>query len=174
LPHRAAAALVLFLHQNSRKNRVPNTGQQCPSNFSSFFIAPPPSPPPHPPPPPPPLAAQTPANEASSAVASKSHAHFQYNMRPPRASFSILAGKSLHISYFVELRADIALSTGLIHRIPGVISCCFRTAHVYLAPFLCISCASSGAGGQQHYEGAGAAAARRSCSLKLSYSPSPQ
>jgi hypothetical protein len=50
-------------------------------------------------------------------------------MRPPRASFSILAGKSLHISYFVELRADIALSTGLIHRIPGDISCCFRAAH---------------------------------------------
>ena len=71
-------------------------------------------------------------------MASKSHALFQYTMRPPRASFSILAGKSLHISYFVELRADIALSTGLVHRIPGVILCCVRTAHVHLAPFLCV------------------------------------
>jgi hypothetical protein len=69
----------------------------------------------------PPLAIQTPTNEASSAVAAKSHAQFQYAIRPPRGSFSILAGKSLHISYFVEFKADIALSTGLVHRIPGVV-----------------------------------------------------
>ena len=65
------------------------------------------------------IALQTPANEASSSVAAKSHALFQYIIRPPRESFSILAGKSLQISHFVEFRADIALSTGLIHRIPG-------------------------------------------------------
>ena len=116
------------------------------------------------------IALQTPANEASSSVAAKSHALFQYIIRPPRECFSILAGKSLQISHFVEFRADIALSTGLIHRIPGdcVISrwishvdvvwfarvpslqnfSVFATVNLYRTP-------RSGAGRQQLSEGAG-------------------
>ncbi len=90
------------------------------------------------------LICQTPANEASSVVAAKSHALFEYIIRPPKGSFSILAGKSLQISYFVELRADIALSTGLVHRFPGSLlhaSWCMsrRLISVFMFAASCIS-----------------------------------
>ncbi len=54
----------------------------------------------------------------SSVVAAKSHALLEYIIRPPKGSLSI-SGKSLQVSYFLELRADIALSTGLVQRVPG-------------------------------------------------------
>jgi len=58
---------------------------------------------------------QTPANEATSAVAAKSHALLQFTVRPPRGNFSICAGKSLSITHFVEFRcADtVAAACGL-------------------------------------------------------------